>query len=182
MHGLGVNPDWNLIGVLRSALADLGFATLSVQMPVLAADAPRDDYAELFPDASERLAAAATWLRAKGYARIAVVSHSMGAAMVNAWLADAERIPASTPGFPSGCSFRSPRRCGSRCSTSSPSAIFPKCSRMRRRVRRQLRDDGCSAPLLDRWHRSLFRRMPRARLASAIAPFITALAALAGEC
>lgn len=87
VHGLGVNPDWNLIGVLRTSLADQGFATLSVQMPVLAADAPRGDYAALAPDASERLDAASAWLRARGHARIAVVAHSMGASMVNAWLA-----------------------------------------------------------------------------------------------
>ena len=87
VHGLGVHPDWNLIGVLRAALVDRGFATLSVQMPVLAADAERDDYPSLFTDAGERLAAAIAWLHDKGYAHIAVVSHSMGAAMVNAWLA-----------------------------------------------------------------------------------------------
>jgi alpha/beta superfamily hydrolase len=86
VHGAGVNPDWNLIGVLRTALADQGFATLSLQMPVLAAEAPRDGYVDLFPDAGERLDAATAWLRAKGYARIGVVSHSMGAGMVNAWL------------------------------------------------------------------------------------------------
>jgi dienelactone hydrolase len=87
VHGLGVHPDWNLIGVLRSDLADVGFATLSVQMPVLAADAPRDEYALLFPDAFERLDAAMQWLRAHGYTHIGVVSHSLGAAMTNAWLA-----------------------------------------------------------------------------------------------
>ena len=36
VHGLGVNPDWNLIGVLRTELAERGLATLSVQRPVLA--------------------------------------------------------------------------------------------------------------------------------------------------
>jgi len=87
VHGLGVNPDWNLIGVLRTTLADQGFATLSVQMPVLAADAPRDDYQALFADAGERLTAAVAWLHDNGYAHVAVVSHSLGAAMVNAWLA-----------------------------------------------------------------------------------------------
>jgi len=91
VHGLGVNPDWNLIGELRTMLVELGFATLSVQMPVLAADASREDYGALFPDAAERLDAATDWLRAKGYARIGVVSHSMGAAMVNAWLARRQR-------------------------------------------------------------------------------------------
>jgi len=87
VHGAGVHPDWSLIGELRSRLADRGFATLSVQMPVLAADAPGDDYDALFPVAADRLEAAVAWLRAHGAARIAVVSHSLGAAMVDAWLA-----------------------------------------------------------------------------------------------
>ena len=45
VHGLGVHPDWGLIGGLRTGLADAGYVTLSVQMPVLAANATRDDYA-----------------------------------------------------------------------------------------------------------------------------------------
>jgi alpha/beta superfamily hydrolase len=87
VHGLGVSPDWNLIGVLRTELADLGFATLSLQMPVLGGEAPREDYDALFPDARERLDAAVAWLRAKRYTAIGVVSHSLGAAMVDDWLA-----------------------------------------------------------------------------------------------
>lgn len=87
VHGLGLNPDWGLIGALRSDLASRGFATLSVQMPVLPADAPRDAYRALFPEAGERLAAAVLWLRAKHYTHIALVSHSLGAAMANAYLA-----------------------------------------------------------------------------------------------
>src|SRR5688572_10377941 len=35
VHGLGVHPDWGLINPLRSQLAEQGYATLSVQMPVL---------------------------------------------------------------------------------------------------------------------------------------------------
>ena len=87
VHGLGVHPDWNLIGALRSELAERGFATLSIQMPVLAADAPREGYRDLFPAAAARLDAGAGWLREKGVGSIAVVSHSMGAAMVGAWFA-----------------------------------------------------------------------------------------------
>ena len=87
VHGLGVHPDWKLIGALRTQLAERGFATLAVQMPVLAAAAPRDDYRELFPDAGDRLAAALAWLRAKGFTKIAILSHSVGAAMTDAYLA-----------------------------------------------------------------------------------------------
>ena len=39
IHGLGVNPDSAPIGALRTKLADRGYATLAVQMPVLAEDA-----------------------------------------------------------------------------------------------------------------------------------------------
>ena len=35
VHGLGVHPDYGMIGGLRTLLADSGYATLAVQMPVL---------------------------------------------------------------------------------------------------------------------------------------------------
>jgi pimeloyl-ACP methyl ester carboxylesterase len=87
VHGLGVHPDWGLIGGLRTRLADAGYVTLSVQMPVLAATATRDDYVPTLPEASERIAAAVAFLRAKGVRKIAIVSHSLGASMANAFLA-----------------------------------------------------------------------------------------------
>jgi dienelactone hydrolase len=87
VHGLGVHPDWALIGVLRSGLADQGYTTLSVQMPVLAADAKADAYPSLFPDAADRLQAAVEFLRSKGHGKIAIASHSMGARMTNFFLA-----------------------------------------------------------------------------------------------
>jgi hypothetical protein len=94
VHGAGVHPDWNLIGEIRSGLVERGFATLSVQMPVLAADAPRDAYAGLNPYAAERLDAALDWLREHGHARVAVLSHSMGASMVDAWMRKKPRVDA----------------------------------------------------------------------------------------
>ena len=86
VHGLGVHPDWALIGALRNNLPDYGYTTLSVQMPVLGADALGEEYPALFPDAAERLAAAVAFLKSKGHARIALVSHSMGARMSNYFL------------------------------------------------------------------------------------------------
>ena len=87
VHGLGVHPDFGMIGGLRVNLADAGFATLSVQMPVLPAGATRDEYAITLPAAAERIGAAIAFLRAKGIRKIAIVSHSMGATMANAFLA-----------------------------------------------------------------------------------------------
>ncbi len=86
VHGIGVHPDWALIGALRSGLADQGYATLSVQMPVLAADAKGEQYLALFPAAADRLQAAVAFLRAKGHRKIAIASHSMGARMSNFFL------------------------------------------------------------------------------------------------
>ncbi len=89
VHGIGVHPDWALIGALRSGLADQGYATLSVQMPVLAADAKGEEYPALFPDAADRLRTAVAFLKAKGHRKIALAAHSMGSRMSNFFLTGA---------------------------------------------------------------------------------------------
>lgn len=86
VHGIGVHPDWGLIGVLRSQLADHGYTTLSVQMPVLANEATAEEYPATFPEAAERLKVATAFLQAKGYKKIAIVSHSMGSRMTYEYL------------------------------------------------------------------------------------------------
>jgi pimeloyl-ACP methyl ester carboxylesterase len=86
VHGMGANPDYGVIGSLRTQLADAGYTTLSIQMPVLAADAPADRYPALFPEGADRIAAAVAWLQARKYRRIVLVSHSMGARMANHYL------------------------------------------------------------------------------------------------
>jgi pimeloyl-ACP methyl ester carboxylesterase len=86
VHGLGVHPDWGLINPLRSQLSEQGYATLSVQMPVLEAEARGDRYPPLFPESAERLAAAVAFLRGKGLKKVAIVSHSLGSRMTNYFL------------------------------------------------------------------------------------------------
>jgi len=86
VHGIGVHPDWGLIGTLRSALADHGYTTLSVQMPVLAGAAKPEEYRSTFGEAGERLKVAVAFLRAKGYKKIGIVSHSMGSRMTHYYL------------------------------------------------------------------------------------------------
>lgn len=87
VHGLGVHADWALINGLRTDLSEAGIATLSMQMPVLAADASRADYATLYPEAGERVAAGVAFLRGHGIDKIAFVAHSLGAVMVDRYLA-----------------------------------------------------------------------------------------------
>ncbi|MCW5575510.1 MAG: DUF3530 family protein [Burkholderiales bacterium] len=86
VHGMGLNPDWGLINPLRSNLSEQGYATLSVQMPVLAAEARGEQYPPLFPEAADRIAAAVQFMRGKGHKKIAVVAHSLGARMTNVLL------------------------------------------------------------------------------------------------
>ncbi len=86
VHGIGKDPDWGLIGSLRASLADSGYSTMSIQMPVLAADAKAEEYVALFPIASLRIDAAVQSLRIKGYRSIALVSHSLGSRMCDEYL------------------------------------------------------------------------------------------------
>ncbi len=87
-HGIGVHPDWGLISTLRQQLPDHGHATLSIQMPILKADAKGDDYPPTFPLAAERLALAVAYLKAQGHERIALVSHSLGSRMSYRYLSN----------------------------------------------------------------------------------------------
>lgn len=81
VHGMGVHPDWGLIAPLRQRLPDLGYATLSVQMPVLKAEAKGEDYPPTFDEAAARIKVAVDFMKAKGYKKIALVTHSMGCRM-----------------------------------------------------------------------------------------------------
>jgi len=82
-HGRGVHPAWGLMDKLRSDLADAGYHTLSLQMPILAADAPFGNYGQTFPEAFERLSAGIRYLRVqKGVDRVILLGHSSGAISV----------------------------------------------------------------------------------------------------
>jgi pimeloyl-ACP methyl ester carboxylesterase len=85
-HGRGWSPDFELYGTLRTRLADEGYSTLSIQLPVLPSTAILGLYVPLYPDARERFQLAVDFLKAKGYRNIAIVSHSLGATMANQYL------------------------------------------------------------------------------------------------
>ena len=86
-HGPGVHPDHGITGELRMHLADRGYTTLSLQMPVLGPDDEGGPaYRELFPEAAERFAAGMAFLRQRGAANVAIVSHAMGSGMAHEYL------------------------------------------------------------------------------------------------
>jgi pimeloyl-ACP methyl ester carboxylesterase len=94
VHGRGVHPAWGFIDTLRSDLAEAGYHTLSVQMPILAADAPFGGYGATFSEAFERLTHAIRYLREhKGIQRVMLLGHSSGAMTVVAYTAKFREAP-----------------------------------------------------------------------------------------
>jgi acetyl esterase/lipase len=94
VHGVGVHPDFGFVGKLRVLLSDAGYATLSIQMPVR----PKEttdvaEYETTFPDATARIAAAHSWMRERGHAKIVLASHSMGAWMSNVYFQNTANSP-----------------------------------------------------------------------------------------
>ncbi|MFW2439992.1 MAG: DUF3530 family protein [Arenicellales bacterium] len=98
LHGLGVHPDWDqVIRPLRTGLPELGWSTLSLQMPVLANDAGYQEYAPLFKEVPGRIEAGIKYLKENGKKRIVIISHSLGAAMGSYYLANNQ--PGHVSGF-----------------------------------------------------------------------------------
>jgi pimeloyl-ACP methyl ester carboxylesterase len=178
VHGLGVHPDWNLIGELRTRLVDRDFVTLSVQMPVLAADAPSERYGALAPLAAERLDAALAWLRAHGHPQVAVVSHSLGAAFVNRWLAR-NPAPAIDAWVPVGlmAPFASPPRIP--VLDVIAEADYPEAIENAGRRRAALPHDPCSRPVTIA-ATDHFMNRAHAPLVDAVAPILDDV--FAGKC
>jgi pimeloyl-ACP methyl ester carboxylesterase len=89
-HGRGLHPDGNVVGPLRRAVhEELGFHTLSLQMPDPGADSPDSpELAAAFPEAYRRIQAGIDFMKKeKGVERIYLMGHSMGGRMTSAFLA-----------------------------------------------------------------------------------------------
>lgn len=97
LHGIGVHPDWpQVVNPLRVGLAEMGWTTLSIQLPVLSNEATPEQYEALIADAGPRISVAAQYLQDQGIQGIFIVAHSMGSQMAAYYLANS---PASYSGF-----------------------------------------------------------------------------------
>ena len=82
MHGTGVHPDWQqVVQPLRVGLTELGWNTLSIQMPVLANKAEHEEYAPLYDEVAPRINAAIAYLKENKAKQIVLIGHSQGASM-----------------------------------------------------------------------------------------------------
>jgi len=87
LHGRGFHPDWqDAVNPLRVGLAESGWNTLSVQMPVLEKEAKYYDYVPLFSEALPRIDAAIKYVRSQGNDKVVLIAHSCGAHMAMAWV------------------------------------------------------------------------------------------------
>ena len=87
LHGRGFHPDWaDAINPLRVGLAERGYSTLSLQMPVLDKEAKYYDYVPIFHHAYPRIEAGIEFLRAAGHERVVLLAHSCGVHMAMAWI------------------------------------------------------------------------------------------------
>ncbi len=85
VHGMGAHPNWaEVIRPLRVGLAEHGWSTLSIQMPVLPNGAGLKDYVPLFDEVTPRIDAAVDMLKKRGNKTIILIGHSLGATM-SAW-------------------------------------------------------------------------------------------------
>lgn len=87
LHGRGFHPDWaDTVNPLRVGLVDHGYATLSLQMPVLQKEASYYDYVPIFQHAHARIEAGIKFLRDNGHKKVVLVAHSCGVHMAMDWI------------------------------------------------------------------------------------------------
>jgi len=82
LHSRGYHANWaSTIKPLRVGLAEKGWHTLSVQMPVLDKNAKYYDYVPIFPYSHERIDAALDFYKQRGIDNVVLISHGCGAHM-----------------------------------------------------------------------------------------------------
>ncbi len=87
LHAMGGHADWpQTIAPIRQALPEHGWATLSIQLPVIAPENQIEDYGTTLQEAVERIRAAVHFLRKRKFLNIVVIGHSFGAASALAYM------------------------------------------------------------------------------------------------
>jgi pimeloyl-ACP methyl ester carboxylesterase len=87
LHGTGAHPDWpQVISPLRVGLAELGWNTLSLQMPLLSSEAKISEFGVLFDEVEPRITAGIEFLKGQGSQHFIIIGHSLGATMASYYL------------------------------------------------------------------------------------------------
>ncbi len=88
VHGMGAHPDWpDVISPLRTRLTEIGWSTLSIQMPILSPEEPVAEYGKTLRLANSRIQAAVDYLHDWEIEPIVLLGYSFGAAQAANYLA-----------------------------------------------------------------------------------------------
>ncbi len=88
LHGRHAHPDWaQVIKPLRYALPKHGWASLSIQLPVLTRDKPLQDHSALLDQALPRIAAAIAHFKSEKITPIVILGYELGGTMAVYYLA-----------------------------------------------------------------------------------------------
>ncbi len=81
LHSLGAHPDWPIVTTaLRKSLPQRGWATLSIQLPVLPPEDNITGYGATLDEASERITQAQNFLIEQELSPIVIIGYSFGGA------------------------------------------------------------------------------------------------------
>ena len=93
VHGMGAHPDWPaVVAPVRNLLPAMGWASLSIQMPLLDPGEPLADYGKTISAADDRLRAAIQFLSDRKFLNIAVIGHGFGAVTAANFLASERTV------------------------------------------------------------------------------------------
>ena len=88
LHGMGAHPDWpDVISPLRTRLTEIGWSTLSIQMPILSPEEPLAEYSKTLRLANNRIQATVDYLHDWEIEPIVLLGYSFGAAQAANFLA-----------------------------------------------------------------------------------------------
>ncbi len=87
LHGRGYHPDWeDVANPLRTGLSEMGYATLSLQMPVLPKGSTYYDYVPILEYSHPRILSGIEHLARRGHPRVVLAAHSCGAHMAMSFI------------------------------------------------------------------------------------------------
>ena len=80
LHSIGGHADWpEVISPLRNMLPEFGWATLSIQLPVISPENNIEEYGKTFQETNQRIISSVKELRRRGFSKIIIIGHGFGA-------------------------------------------------------------------------------------------------------
>ena len=80
LHSVGGHADWpEVVSPLRNMLPKFGWATLSIQLPLISPEKNIEEYGKTFEETGNRILLATRELRKRGFSKIVIIGHGFGA-------------------------------------------------------------------------------------------------------